>query len=143
MRKLLIPIIALLILMATFSAYGQNVKIIGKDFWVTDEELRPISFGLCSWTDEESPCQLGAFLNISLFNLWDNHLRLGTGFAISTPDEGTADFVKVDLRLIGPTVTTLLFDHLELGFYVTPFWNLYDGGVDDPYGVMVGYAFGF
>lgn len=134
---------AALVALMTSTCYAGGVRMIGKDFWVTDEELRPISFGLCSWTDEESDCQLGAFLNISLFNLWDNRLRLGTGFAISTPDEGTADFVKVDARLIGPTVTTLLWDHLELGFYVTPFWNLYDGGVDDPWGFMVGYAFGF
>lgn len=134
-------LVILALIFTVLLASAQDVKVIGKDFWVTDDKLRPISVGLCSWSDEDADFQLGGICNFSLINLWDNHLRIGTGFAVSTKDNSSN--IKMDLRLVGPTVTTLVFDSLELGFYVAPFWNLYNGQRDDPYGFIIGYAFGF
>lgn len=136
MKKLL-AILAFIFVSATCLADG--IKIIGRDFWVADEDLKPISFGACSWTDSDADFQLGGYVNVSLFNFWDNRLRIGIGFAGTAPDVGTID--KIDLRLVTPTVTTLLFDHLELGFYSAPFYNTMSD--NDPFGFMVGYAFGF
>jgi hypothetical protein len=123
------------------SCYGEGVKMIGRDFWVSDEEMKPIAFGLCSWTDEEVDLQLAYYINISVLSFWDNHLRFGLGAAFTKPDEGSV--ARMDMRLMVPAVTTLFFDHLEVGAYASPCYNLYNGRVNDPYGIMVGYAFWF
>lgn len=137
MKKLLI-ILAFILVASTCLADG--AKMIYRDFWVDDKDLKPISFGLCSWTDLEADCQLGGYFNVSLFSFWDNHLRLGVGLAGSSPDEGSIS--GVDLRLI-TSASTLFFDCLEIGFYAAPFYNAMGNHLDDPYGLMIGYAFGF
>jgi len=132
--------VAFLVLMASVCCAG-DTKMIIRDFLVTDTELKPISFGACTWTDKDSDCQLAGYLNVSLMNCWDNHLRIGGGFSITSPDIDD-NISRVDMRLV-TTVSTLLFDHLELGFYGAPFYNLIERHDNDPWGVMVGYAFGF
>jgi hypothetical protein len=138
MKKILVFMV---IALMNVTCLADGIKMIGRDFSVADEELKPISFGLCSWTDKDVDCQLAGYVNVSLFSFWDNYLRLGAGLAVTSPDIG--EISAVDLRVVVPTITTLIFEHLEVGFYAAPFYNMYNGGVDDPWGFMVGYAFGF
>ena len=137
MRKFIV-ILAIIFLAATCLADG--VKMIGRDFWVNDQDVKPLSFGLCSWTDKDTDLQLAGYFNCSLFNFWDNHLRFGVGCAVTSPDVDTVS--KVDARLM-TTATTLFFKHLEIGFYAAPFYNAVNNSKDDPYGFMMGYAFWF
>jgi len=123
-----------LMCMALFASAG-DVKMIGRDFWVDDEDLLPFSFGVCSWTDR-GDFAIGGYANCSLLSFWDNYLRFGMGLAVSS-DENS----HVDLRLTS-FISTLLWKHFELGFYAAPFYNIPDH-TDDPCGLMMGYAFWF
>jgi len=136
MKKILI--ITALILMATASL-GNGVKMIGRDFWVDDKDIKPFSVGVCSWTDKDDPCTLAAYGSCSLLAFWDNHLRLGVGLTVTDSDPDSIS--AIDLRWT-TSITTLLWKHLEVGFYAAPFYNISDH-TDDPYGFMIGYAFGF
>lgn len=136
-RRMLIAILALLALPAL--AEPSTTKLLYRDYGVTDShKVGALSMGVASWTDDDNDFGVGGYFDFKGIMLWDELLNLGIGF-VAKPPPADAHY-RLDLRL-ETSVSTHLFNCLELGVWYAPFWGL--AGKDDPYGVMVGYVFKF
>jgi hypothetical protein len=140
MKKLL-AVIALLLcagLISANAAEPKAFKLAFKDYRFDDPELRPMSVGLLTWTDTEHDCSVGGYFNWTIVSMLKDKLRLGAALAVIP--SGITEY-PAQIRF-DTTVTTRLFDWLEVGAYYAPFWGLAkDLGDDPPWGVMVGYSF--
>jgi hypothetical protein len=114
----------------------KTVKLAFRDYGLYDQDVRPITFGICTWTDSETSCDIAGYLDVTVISLLNDKLRFGAGVLARAGDFNAVDF-KMET-----SVTTRLFDWLEVGAYYCPFWGLANEKFnDDPaYGLMVGYA---
>jgi hypothetical protein len=134
MRRLLCLCLCLVGLAAV--AEEPLFKVVGMDYPMNGtEQERPLSLGVCSWTDKENDFSVGAYFDFAFISVLKDHLRLGTGFVFAP----TVDR-RVDMRL--ETSLTVRFDWLTVGVYYAPFWGLVEN-IDNPYGFLVGYSFKF
>jgi hypothetical protein len=94
-----------------------------------------MSVGLCTWTDSEHVCKIAGYFDVELVSLLEDRLRLGAGVMVRPGDEQV-----IDMRMI-TSVSTRIYDGLQIGAYYAPFWGLARNlGDDPPYGVMMGYS---
>ena len=112
-----------------YSCSFADVKILGRDYNVNDIELKPVSFGLASWTIELETLP-AVYADISLIYLFENRLRLGIGVVVADYN----DRIRVRMQ---SSVSSLLFERVVVGFYYCPFYNL-DPRSKDPFGLMLG-----
>jgi hypothetical protein len=143
MKKLLAML--MIVVMASVVADAQSqktVKLLFKDYGLTNQEegMGYLSVGACSWTDDENDFAVCGYWDVKLLMLWEEKLNLGAGMAIRPYHSLTFDKLAIDPRVM-TSVTTHLFNHLELGVYYAPFWGLTK--YSDPYGVMAGYYWKF
>jgi len=144
MKTVWTAIIAGLIVAAmAFSSLGaetkstRDFKIVGRDynFWDDIISVHPVSIGVASWTDENLGNRPALYASGAMFTYKDV-VRLEFGGVVTWDNNrGWADIAM----LTG--VSTLINDHIIFGIWLSPFWNLYGDNPDDPWGVMLGYAF--
>ena len=136
MRKILTVIVLLVFAGMASAAEAKPFKLAFRDYKMDDQELRPISFGICTWTDSETSCDVAGYFDIALVSMLSDRLRLGVGI-MGKPD----DFYLLNVKM--ETSVTVRLDWLEVGVYYCPFWGLASEkfGDDPAYGIMVGYAF--
>lgn len=133
--KYVIVVLALLSSLVCVQAGGSKpYKLMILDYTLNDSGIRPISIGVCSWSNDDQPLTGGCYLDIAFLSLLDDRLRLGAGLLVAHGDD------RLDVKL-HTSVTTLVWDWLEVGVYYAPFWGMaQELGDDPPYGVMIGYA---
>ena len=112
-----------------YSCSFADVKVLGRDYNVNDSELKPISFGLSSWTIESETLP-AMYTDVSLLYFFEGHLRFGVGLVVADYN----DRIRVRLQ---SSVSSLLFERVIVGFYYCPFYNL-DKRSKDPFGLMLG-----
>jgi len=95
-------------------------------------ENRLLSIGICSYSESAHPLAAAAYFNFCPLTFFDDHLRIGVGM-LGGYDDGDVLFK------LHTSVSTRIFDSLEVGVWYAPFWGL--SRYEDPYGVMVGYVF--
>jgi hypothetical protein len=113
---------------------ADGYKLIFKDYNITSD--RALSVGVCSYSNRKDSLEVGGYYNLTFLSFFDDHLRLGAGMLMATSDTHYPNLA------LETSVTTLLFDYIEVGAYYAPFYNLMRGE-DSPYGVMLGYAIKF
>jgi hypothetical protein len=133
MRKYLF-VLLFLCLAGSGIAGEERLRMLWSDYKLTDEDTRPISIGAVLWENRELPDHLGLYSSVALFSYKDWRLECG---GIGTWNE-VRDRVEVAV-LTG--VSVRLWDRVVLGTWYAPFWNVYGVRPDDPWGIMVGYAF--
>lgn len=138
MKRVLVVIVLLCAgLVSANAAEGKPLKMLFRDYKISDQEMRPISAGLCTWTDSEVSCDVAGYFDMAIVSMLDDRLRLGVGI-IGKPD----DFYLLNIKM-ETSVTVRWQSGFELGGYYCPFWGLANEkyGDDPAWGVMVGYAF--
>ena len=98
---------------------------------------RALSVGLATWTDKEHDLTMAGYFNFAFLAWYDDHVRLGAGMAGGWNNESSTPLMRFQT-----SVTTRIFDSVEVGAWWAPFWNT-GADKDDPYGLMVGYVFKF
>ena len=137
MKKIMTAIVLLCIgLLSANATENKSVKLAFKDYSITDQELRPMSIGLCTWSDSETSCDVAGYFDIAIISMFNDRLRLGTGLIGKPRDDSHWMDIKME------TSITTRFDWFEVGAYYCPFWGLADKKyADDPaYGIMIGYS---
>lgn len=126
-------IILISVMLISFNVFGDSeIRMIGKDYSITDVIVRPVSVGISSWTDDKYGTVPAGFASMCCFSL-DNKIRLELGIAFTIQD-------KLDIAPLTGLSTPI--DNFIVGVWYAPFWNLYSPkSSDDPWGVMVGYRF--
>lgn len=135
MRKFCL--IGLMVLVSGVVMAGESFKFVGLDYKLTDEDSKPISLGVLSWSTEEIDIAAGAYCQLGFMTYKDVvRFNLGGGGAWND-DKG-----RVDIRpLTSITMAFSIYESsFEVGAYYAPFWGL-DDKSDDPYGLMFGYLF--
>lgn len=121
---------------------NKTVKILFRDYGVTDTKgVGALSLGVCSWTDKNDDFAVGGYFDVKFLMLWGEKLNFGAGMAIRPYHHIKFDHLAIDPR-VETSVTTHLFNCLEIGAYYAPFWGL-DSRSDDPWGLLAGYYFKF
>lgn len=133
MRKYLFVLLAL-ILAGSVSAGEERLRLLWRDYKLTDVDTRPISMGAVLWENKELPDHVGVYASIAGLSYKDWRLE---GGGMATWNE-VKDRVEIAM-LTG--ISVRLWDKLVVGAWYAPFWNLYGPRPDDPWGIMVGYAF--
>jgi hypothetical protein len=129
-----ILIFLLFVFLATFCfAEESTVKFIFRDYNLYDANIKALSIGVCTWTDNDYECAIGGYLNFNFISLLKDQLRFGGGF-VAIPGDERAFEIRLDTSL-----TTRIFDFIEVGAYWCPFWGMI--GKDDPFGLLIGYTF--
>ena len=132
-------VMLLVFILAASVAHAGDFKIMGRDYNPLDWAQNPIGIGVCSWTDDDYDFEPGLYGQFALVS-WRDAVRLNMGCAfIWDYDNDRVDFAPVT------SVTMGIFFFkanklMEVGVYYAPFWGL-DSRSDDPYGLMIGYAF--
>jgi hypothetical protein len=137
MKKFSILLVFLFSVISSFSE-TRDLKMIYRDYTLSDTDAlstRPISVGLVSWTDNDIDILPGLYVSIAVLTYKDI-VRLEVG-GVTTWDQKHA-YLDSDM-LIG--ISTLINDKFVVGIWMSPFWNLHPIYHNDPYGIMVGYAF--
>lgn len=114
----------------------RDVMIIGRDYnpW-EDISNHPLSLGIGSWRNEELGNKLMGYGSMA-FLTYKDVIRLEAGVC------GTYNNIKNRLEIEMLTgVSTLINDHIIFGVWMALFWGLDKRFPDDPWGIMVGYAF--
>ena len=141
MKRVLVALVMILVASCVTAAEpSKTVRILFKDYGITNEGegIGALSLGLCTWTDKENDFALAGYGDFKFIMLWDEKVNVGIGFAAKSPPDDA--HYRMDLRMEA-SLTTHLFDCLELGAWYAPFWGLADK--DDPWGFMAGYYFKF
>ena len=143
MKKILAVLVAMLVASVVVAVEPQKtVKLLFKDYGLTNEGegIGALSVGLCSWTDDENDFAICGYWDCKFLMLWDEKLNFGAGMAVRPYHHLIFDHLALDPR-VETSVTTHLFNCLEIGAYYAPFWGL--TRYSDPYGLMVGYYWKF
>ena len=144
MKRILAVLVIVLVAFVVSAAESQKtVKLLFKDYGLTNqgEGVGALSAGLCSWTEKgETDFSAAGYWDFKYLMLWEEKLNFGFGLAVRPCHHVTFDKLALDPRL-ETSVTTHLFNCLELGAYYCPFWGL--SRYNDPFGLMVGYYLKF
>lgn len=136
MRNMCIVIALLCAGLAAGQETNHTYRLMFRDYSISDQQLRPMSAGICTSTDSEHTCRVGGYFDVALISMYEDRLRMGAGVTFVNGDEH-----PVDIRLI-TSVSTRVYEGLHLGAYYAPFWGLARSYHDDPpYGIMIGYSF--
>lgn len=114
----------------------RDLMIIGRDFNLFESvSVKPVSIGVTSWTDREHGTDPAMYVSGAMLSYKDI-IRFECG--------GTATLHNgerwVDIAMI-TGISTLIADKVVVGAWFAPFWNTYGPRPDDPWGIMIGYAF--
>lgn len=140
MKKLLIILAVFLISslsIAKDEIRERDFKIIYRDYSFSDfENTRPASMGVMLWDNRELPIHPGLYASAALLTYRD-FLRLECG-------GGGVHNEKKNRMEIGMLtgISILIKERIIFGVWYAPFWNTYGQNSDDPWGLMMGYAFG-
>ena len=123
------------------TSYGEtrrsprDLMLIGRDYnlW-EDVSAHPLSVGVNSWYNKELGSMPAVYGSIALLSYKDV-VRLECG-GTATWNHHTG-WAEIDM-LTG--FSTLLNERIVVGIWLAPFWKLYTPWNDNPWGVMVGYA---
>ena len=132
MRSMFILFITLTVATGCTSIDPLRHKLAFRDYLPTDPGQGALSLGVNTWTDANTSMSEGLYGDFKFLMLWHERLNIGIG-AVSKVD----DF---EIR-IHTSVTTHVFDCVEVGAYYAPFWGA--AGNDDPFGFLLGYYFKF
>lgn len=136
MRNMGIVIALLFAGMVSGQETNRTCKLMFRDYSISDQQLRPMSAGICTSTDSEHACRVGGYFDVALVSMLEDRLRFGVGFTGVADDD-----YPLKIRLT-TSVSTRVYEGLHLGVYYAPFWGLAKGyGDDPPYGIMIGYSF--
>jgi hypothetical protein len=114
----------------------RDLMIIGRDYnpW-EDVSNHPVSLGLGTWRNDELGNKLMGY-GSAAFLTYKDVIRIEAGVC-GTWDQNSG-WVEIAM-LTG--VSTLINDHIVFGVWMSPFWGLDKRFPDDPWGIMMGYAF--
>jgi hypothetical protein len=128
-------LIAALLTLLALPVMAQDYLMRLKEYTVSE---RCLSVGVASWTDSKHDLTVAGYFNYAFVAFFEDHLRFGAGMMGGwDADEGRP------LMRLQTSVTSRIFDYVEVGVWMAPFWDLYGKHPDDPYGMMVGYVFKF
>jgi hypothetical protein len=129
----------LLVLLVLFSicsvqASERNLKLLWRDYNLSDEDTRPLSAGLMLWESKELPSHFGPYGSIAPLSYYNFRAEVG---GMATWNE-KKDRVEIGML----TGLSYRFScNVVMGVWYAPFWNTYGKNPDDPWGLMIGYAF--
>jgi len=132
-------LIYLLIVSISIGAEGKSPRelmILGRDYnlW-EDVSNHPLSLGLGTWRNDELGNKLMCY-GSAAFITYKDIVRLEAGAC------GTWNNIDGNVQVEMLTgVSTLINDHVVFGVWMAPFWGLDKRFPDDPWGIMLGYAF--
>lgn len=116
----------LLVVLAVSPVFAVEIATI--DYKLTDVVVKPISYGVCSWTDDEGT-RAAPYISVCCMTHWDIRLEMGMAFAYID---------KVEVRAL-TGLSYAVSENYLVGAWYSPFWGYDDR--DDPWGVMVGRRF--
>lgn len=134
MKRWLLVILVAFCFCSAQAGEDRRLKLLFRDYKLADEDVRPLSAGLMLWESKELPDHVGLYGSIAPVSY--KNWRIETG-GMATWNE-KKDRVEIGM-LTG--VSYRFSCNVVIGAWYAPFWNTYGKNPDDPWGVMVGYAF--
>lgn len=134
MRKYLFALLVLGMACSGLAGEEKRLKLLFRDYRLTDEDVRPISIGAVLWQSKELPDHFGPYAGLSPF--YYKNLRFEAGCA-STWNEKRS---RVEIAML-TGISVRIKEKFILGAWYEPFWGMDKRFPDDAWGVMVGYAF--
>ena len=113
----------------------RNLMLIGRDYnlW-EDVSNHPVDCGINSWYNKELGSMPAIYASAAMLSYKDI-IRFEAG-GTTTWNHNTG-YPEIAF-LTG--ISTLIEDRIVIGIWMAPFWNLHPIYNDDPWGIMIGYA---
>jgi hypothetical protein len=134
MKKYLFALLVLCLACSLSIGEEKQFKVLFRDYRWNDVDTRPISAGAVLWDNDEHPNHLGIYASVAFLTY--KNWRLETGGVTIWDDR--RGYPEIDM-LTG--ISVRLWERVVVGAWYAPFWNTYGIHPDDPWGIMVGYAF--
>jgi len=113
----------------------RDFMVIGRDYGLVEEvSVHPLSLGINSYYTKELGT-VPAFYGSIAFLSYRDFVRLELGG--TTAWNRKMGYMNIN-ALTG--ISLLVKDRFVIGVYLAPFWNLAGSKPDDPWGIMLGWA---